>query len=232
VTEGSFCDEMRAACDDIWAGLHAHPFLRELAEGSLPLETFRFFLEQDDLFLLDYARCLAMGLARSHAEAELRVFSHDLAQVLDAELPSNRELLARVTAMGAVDRGGAAAMAPANLAYTGYLLSVALRGGPVEIMTALLPCAWSYVEIAGRLAERGVAPHDVYTDWVGYLTLPETVEAVASMRAQVDRWVAEAELGPVRRRELMQIFASSSRLERGFWEMAYTLERWPDLPNG
>jgi thiaminase len=32
-----------------------------------------------------------------------------------------------------------------------------------------------------------------------------------------------------RRRDIAQIFATSSRLERGFWEMAYTLEQWPDL---
>lgn len=232
MAEGSICDEMRAACVDIWDGLHGHPFLRELAAGSLPLEAFRFFLEQDNFYLVDYARCLAMGAAKSRDEEELRYFTVDLNQVIDAELPSNRALLARVTEMGAEDRGGALTQAPANVAYTSYMLSLALRGGPMEIMAALLPCAWSYVEIAGRLAEAGGADHEVYADWVGYFTLPSNVEMVAAMRADFDRLAIEGELGAAKRAELGEIFATSSRLERGFWEMAYRQEQWPDLQVG
>jgi hypothetical protein len=38
-----------------------HPFITELAEGTLPLDKFRFFLEQDDFYLEEYSRCLALG---------------------------------------------------------------------------------------------------------------------------------------------------------------------------
>jgi len=231
-TEASICDEMRAGCAGIWDGLHAHPFLCELATGTLGLEKFRFFLEQDNFYLVDYARCLAMGAAKSRNETELRYFTVDLNQVLDTELPSNRDLLARVTEMGAAERGGALTMAPANVAYTSYMQALALRGGPMEIMAALLPCAWSYVEIAQRLAGGATSKHEVYSDWIAYFTLPANVEMVASMRRDFDRLAVEEGLGVAKRGELSQIFATSSRLERGFWEMAYTLEQWPDLLPG
>jgi thiaminase (transcriptional activator TenA) len=230
MSEGSFCDEMRAGCADIWDGLHAHPFLSELAAGTLPLDKFRFFLEQDNFYLIDYARCLAMGAAKARDETELRYFTVDLNQVLDTELPSNHALLARVIDMGAADRGGALTMAPANVAYTSYMQALALRGGPLEIMAALLPCAWSYVEIAQRLAQEGATSgHAVYADWIAYFTLPVNVAMVASMRRDFDARVRMDNLGPDRCRDLAQIFTTSSRLERGFWEMAYTLEQWPDL---
>lgn len=228
-TEASICDELRSACAGIWDGLHNHPFLRELAAGSLAPEKFRFFLEQDNFYLEEYARTLAMGAAKSRDETELRYFTVDLNQVLDKELPSNRDLLARVTEMGAADRGGARTMAPATVAYTSYLQALALRGGPMEIMAALLPCAWSYVEIAERLASEAPSSHEVYSDWIGYFTLPANVEMVASMRRDFDRLAAEEALGAARREDLGRIFATSSRLERGFWQMAFTLEQWPDL---
>src|SRR5258705_4025803 len=151
---GSASDGFRATCEPIWRALHEHPFITELAAGTLPLERFRFFLEQDNFYLEEYARCLAMGAAKSRTEAELRYFTTDLNQVLDAELPSNRALLERVTEMGAADRGGSLAMAPANVADTSYMHSLALRAVPLEIMASLLPCAWSYVEIAADLRER------------------------------------------------------------------------------
>ena len=222
-------ERFRARSDRIWQGLHAHPFITELATGTLPIDKFRFFLEQDNLYLQDYARCLAMGAAKSRNEAELRYFITDLNQVVDRELPSNRALLDRVTEMGAVDQGGASGMAPANVAYTSYMRSLALHGGPLEIMASLLPCAWSYVEIAMALADRVDRDHPVYADWVGYFSLPANVEMVAEMRRDFDRLVQEEASSGPRWEEIDHIFATASRLEHQFWEMAYTLERWPDL---
>jgi thiaminase/transcriptional activator TenA len=225
----SASDRFRGACDPIWRSLHEHPFITELAEGALPLDKFRFFLEQDNFYLEEYARCLAMGAAKSRTERELRYFTTDLNQVLDAELPSNRALLAKVTERGAVDRGGALAMAPANVAYTSYMQALALRGGPLEIMASLLPCAWSYVEIATALRERTDLDHPDYGGWIGYFSLPANVEMVADMRRDFDALVAEEVTTEDRSEEIERIFATSSRLERGFWQMAYTLEQWPDL---
>jgi thiaminase/transcriptional activator TenA len=227
--EGSICDEMRVGCAAIWDTLHGHPLLRELAAGTLPLEKFRFFLEQDNFFLEEYARCLAMGAAKSRNEIELRYFTADLNTVLDSELASNRELLAQVTQMGAADRGGSLTMAPANLAYTSYLQSVALRGGALEIMAALLPCAWSYIEIAQRLGAEKASEHPVYAGWIAFFSLPHNVEKVVAMRRDFDALVVAEQLGSARRTELRQIFATSSRLEHGFWQMAYMMEQWFDL---
>ena len=169
-----------------------------------------------------------MGAAKSRNETELRYFITDLNQVVDKELPSNRELLDRVTEMGAVDRG-AVGDGPANVANTSYMRSLALHGGPLEIMASLLPCAWSYIEIATALADRVDRDHPIYADWVGYFSLPANVEMVADMRGDFDRLVEEEVSGGGRREEIERIFATSSRLEHQFWEMAYTLERWPDL---
>jgi thiaminase/transcriptional activator TenA len=213
----------------IWAALHRHPFITELSEGTLPLDKFRFFLEQDIFYLKEYARCLAMGAAKARSERELRYFTVDLNRVLDAEIPSNRSLLAQVIDLGAEDRGGSLGMAPANLAYTSYMQSLSLRGGPLEIMAALLPCSWSYVEIATALQERVETTHPIYRGWIGYFTLPQNVEMVADMRRDFDALVLEEATTEARRREIAHIFATSSRLERSFWEMAYTLEQWPDL---
>jgi thiaminase/transcriptional activator TenA len=222
-------DGFREESDRIWQGLRDHPFITELAIGSLPLDKFRFFLEQDIFYLEWYARCLAMGAAKSRNERELRYFITDLNQVLDAELPSNRALLDRVTELGAADHGGALVMAPANVAYTSYMQSLALRGGPLEIMASLLPCAWSYVEITTGLREQTDISHPVYGDWVGYFSAPSTVEMVQSMRRDFDALVAEEVTTESRHREISEIFATSSRLEHGFWEMAYTIQQWPDL---
>jgi thiaminase/transcriptional activator TenA len=47
------------------------------------------------------------------------------------------------------------------------------------------------------------------------------------MRATLDEMAAEA--APADRERWAGIFTMSSRLEGMFWEMAYTLDQWPDL---
>lgn len=226
--EPSLSAELRDQSDRIWAGLHAHPFLGELARGVLPLEKFRFFVEQDVMYLPDFARCIATGAAKSATEAELAFFARQLDSTINLELPNQYRVLEQVCRLGAADRGGALGKAPANVAYTGFMLSVAAQGGPLEIMAAILPCAWSYAEIAGRLADE-IADHPVYRDWVGFYTTDEVLGLVGQMRQSFDEMAAQAGPGPRTRRRLAEIFTTSSRLEGAFWDMAYTLDQWPDL---
>jgi thiaminase/transcriptional activator TenA len=210
MTPDSLCAELRAGSDPIWRSLHEHPFIRELAAGTLPLEKFRFYLEQDLLYLPEHARAIAVAAAKAADLEELGRFASALATLVKVEIPEEREWLERVVALGAEDRGGARAMAPATLAYTSHLISVAFRGGPLEIMTALMPCAWSYEEIARRL-EGEVGEHPAYTDWVGFFASDGYGAIVSEMREQLDELGSRS--SPSRRRELAAIFDTSGRLE-------------------
>jgi thiaminase/transcriptional activator TenA len=98
-------------------------------------------------------------------------------------------------------------------------------------MAAVLPCAWSYVEIAGRLADE-IADHPVYADWVGFYLTEEVSGLVRQMRESFDEMAMRAGPGPELTQRLAEIFTTSSRLEGAFWDMAYTLDQWPDLRDG
>ena len=218
----------RDRCDRVWAGLHAHPFLAELARGTLPLDRFRFFIEQDLLYLPAFARCMAMGAAKAGNDADLEFFTRQLDGIIRLEIPSNRRLLDRVIGLGAQDRGGARAMAPATVAYTSFLLATAAAGGPLEITAAILPCSWSYIEIAAGLKDE-IADHPVYSDWVAFYLTDEEADLVRNMRETFDEMTGDAAISDQKREQLAEIFVMSSRLEGMFWDMAYTLDQWPDL---
>jgi thiaminase/transcriptional activator TenA len=222
----SLCESLREDCREVWAALHAHPFIRELAQGTLAPERFRFYCEQDLFFLPALARSVAIGLAHSQREAEMRVFADEVVAVVGRELGNQEELLRRVLELGAEDRGGSLEAAPATVAYSGFLVSTAGRGGPAELMAALLPCTWSYADIAVALQDE-VVEHPVYAQWVRFFASPDYVELIAGRRAALDR-LAES-LAEARRRRLAEIFTMSARLERAFWDMSYGLEQWPEL---
>lgn len=209
--------QLRDRAEPAWSELASHPFLVELAAGELAPERFRYYVEQNLHYLPQYARVMALGAAKSCDQRELELFSGALRQIIDVELPENRGLRDRVIDLGAPDRGGALAPAPANLAYTSWLLSVAFSGGPAEILAAVLPCTWSYGAI-GRKLSPGAAEHPVYRDWVAFFAGDQYSAVVERMRADLDRLSGAVPLEP-----LQVIFGTGVRLERGFWDMAYEM---------
>jgi len=218
------CERLRADCGVVWQSLHEHPFIRELAAGTLPPVKFRFYIEQNLMYLPEYAKAMAAGVAKAPDVETMRWFAEALANVIENEVPENRELLSRVVALGAEDRGGAAEMAPANLAYTSFLVATALQHGALEIMAAIVPCTWSYGDIATGL---GVADHPVYAEWVRFFGSPAYGGIIGEMQARFDAMAADLSEEALAR--LSSFFKASTRLERGFWDMAYRLEQWPDV---
>ncbi len=51
---------------------HQHPFVRGIGDGTLGLERFQFWLRQDYVFLIEYARLL--GLAATCSSSSMHVF--------------------------------------------------------------------------------------------------------------------------------------------------------------
>ena len=216
---------LRDCSEPEWSALARQPFVRELAAGELAPARFRFYIEQNLQYLPQYARVMALGAAKSRDERELGIFAAALRQVLDVELPENRALLERVAELGAPEHGGAREAAPANLAYTSWLLSVAFSGGPLEILAAVLPCTWSYGAI-GRQLTPGAADHPVYAPWLRFFGDDEYAGVVERMRRDLDELAADS--GAAELDRLAVIFKTGVRFEHGFWQMAYTLAGWSD----
>jgi thiaminase (transcriptional activator TenA) len=224
----TLCERLRNDCAELWEKLHAHPFIQGLADGTLPPDSFRFYIEQNLQYLLEYARAMALAAGRAGDVETMRIFSADLTNIVEEEIPENRELLARVLELGARDLKGSEGMAPATVTYTGFLVKTAATSRPVEVMAAIVPCAWSYGDIASRRRDQ-IVEHPVYAEWVRFFASPEYAGVVERMQADFE-WLVARDDVPFER--LSFLFTTGVRLEHGFWDMAYAREHWPDLQVG
>jgi len=221
---GHFADLLRATNDDVWNPLVANPFVAAMADGSLPPDNFRFYIEQNIQYLPQYARTLALGAARATTEAELQRFTRSLNQIVNVEMDANRRLRDRIIELGAVDHGGGDGMAPACQGYAGYLIATAATGSTVDIMAAMLPCAWSYHVIAAQYPNP--TSHPVYTDWITFFGGDEYATYLNKLVDELDEVVCDVSEADLTR--LRGHFRTGARFERLFWEMGFTMERWPD----
>ena len=109
-------------------------------------------------------------------------------------------------------------MTSANYNYTRHLLYTASQCSPAEGLSALLPCQWSYGEIATRLAKQ-VPDVAIYADWISLFTNPDYDTLIADSGSLLDRLATEEGRGVA---ELAPYFDRSSTYELEFWEMAYS----------
>lgn len=177
---------------------------------------------QDALYLRDYARALSLAGVRSPGEDALVMFNEHSAGAIMVERSLHDSFMKELNVSG--DELARTPVAPTTLAYTSYLLRTASLGDYPEVLGAVLPCYWIYAEVGKALLERG-SPNPMYQKWIetyGGEDFNALVEAVLGV---TDR--ACENLSPSQREKVTKAFVTTSHYEWMFWNMGWTLERWP-----
>ncbi len=217
-----FTLELWESIEPIYRAILSHPFLRGLADGSLPEEKFRFYVVQDALYLRDFARALAAAASRSPRDEWTEFLSRHARETLVAERALHDSFF-REWGL-APEHVYSAPMAPTNLAYTSYLLRVVYLGSFEEAVASLLPCDWIYFMV-GRELEKMGSPNPLYRRWIETYASEEFRAVVEELRGIVEAVSQKA--GPELKEAMRNHFTTTSRYEWMFWDMAWRMESWP-----
>ncbi|MEN9202599.1 MAG: thiaminase II [Thermostichus sp. DG_1_6_bins_120] len=213
----SFTDHLWQTIQPIYRQILAHPFNQELANGSLSRERFQFYLQQDALYLTDFARALGLIAARSEGAEQVVSFLNFAIGAIVAER-SLHESYFRL-----YEIQPQTTYAPACFAYTRALLAAAALD-PYEVAIAtVLPCFWIYREVGSEIY-RTAQPNNPYQQWIDTYAGEEFAQVV---QQAIDITESLAQQTPVMLQDRMTAaFVTASRLEWLFWDSAYRLETW------
>jgi thiaminase/transcriptional activator TenA len=217
-----FTGELWASVQSIYARTLEHPFLKELADGTLPRSRFEFYLIQDELYLRAFAQALSILASKAPREEWAMTLNQHAASAIQAERELHDSIL---QAFGVpAQKVRATDMAPTNVAYTNHLLAAAHQRSFGEGLAAVLPCYWIYWEVGKELKKRGSKdPH--YQRWIEMYSGEEYGKVV---RQVLDMMNTESgRMTPEARRAAARLFEISSRYEWMFWDMAWREEAWP-----
>lgn len=216
-----FTETLYETAKPIWEGYLAKPFVRELGEGTLAPEKFRFYMIQDYRYLLEYVRIFALGVVKAKEESVQRLFADLVQETLGGEMQVHRAYMER---LGITETELAQSQsAPANRAYTDYMLREAYAGGVEEILAAVLSCAWSY-QMIGLHHQNipGAAAHPLYGEWIASYSSAAYCAGTKRLLDLLD--VYGENLDAARKAHLTEIFVKCSQYESDFWDMAYAAE--------
>jgi len=215
----SFTRDLQAKARATWENCYNHPFVQELGKGTLDKEKFKFYLLQDYLYLLQYAKVFAIAAIKSDTEEFMLRFSSSQYFLLANEMNLHREYMASF----GITKEEMRAAKPSlyNKAYTSNMIAWGQTGGLAEILAAVFPCPWTYADFAQRLKKQYAAELDknFYKTWIELYAGAEFSESFAWFFDALDGLVAH--MPGAQRAQIEEIFISSVEFEYLFWDMAY-----------
>ena len=219
----AFTDDIQSTADALWDDIVAHPMVSRLGDGTLETPPFEYWVRQDYVYLIDYARVFAHGAASAPTLDQMGTFAELLHETLDTEMDLHRAYAAEF-GISEADLE-ATEPSPTTRAYTDFLVRTAATGTFGDLVAALLPCMWGFNVTGRRLAEGGVPDHEGYADWIETYSGEEFTELTTWCKDLMDDVAADA---PERVRERYRdLFLTSARYEYRFWDAAWRQEEWP-----
>lgn len=207
---------------ELWESFHRHPFVKGIGDGTLARENFRFYMVQDYLYLLEYAKVFALGLIKSKDEFLERKFAFHIHGTLDGEMDTHKTYMARLGITS--DEIANSKRSIHNQAYTSYMIDAASAGDSLDALTAILACAWSYQAIAEHIVKNNpsAVEHPFYGEWVQGYSSAAYVAGTEDLIALTNRY--SANISEQRAQALTEVFVNCCRFEYAFWEMSYKME--------
>lgn len=203
------------------------PFIRALADGSLPPEAFTFYLHQDACYLVDFARALSAASLLAPDPAAQRFFAGSAHTALEVESSLHREWL-RAHDDGDISPSVAGG-SPVTVAYTDHLLATTARGSYPVLVAAVLPCYWLYAHIGSvLLRQAGDLTDHPYGRWIATYADEGFQEAARLACGFADDAAGETDASTLARMHVA--FERSCMHEYLFFEQGLTRPTWLTPP--
>lgn len=202
-----------------WDSYIGHDFVTQLAAGTLAYESFRHYLIQDYLYLIQYTRVMALSVYKSDTLTQMRMGQVGINAMLDIEITTHLNFCRQWGL--ALDDVAQTPKSAATTAYSDFLLATALSGSLADLYAAIAPCLMGYGEIGKRMQAAGFVTDNPYQSWIDVLACEDFQAIIAQNETNINQLLAQAT--PAQADNYQRLFNIASGMEINFWQMALDL---------
>lgn len=205
-----------------WESYVNHDFVKQVAQGTLKREKFRFFIEQDYSYLIDYARvhCVAGSKAPALEDIEKEL---TIVGSVRNEMGQHEKRLIEEFGVSDKDYFRCIERGPALNNYSRYFNDIARRGNWQELVASLSPCLMGYGHaLLNHEQFITVKQGDVYHEWCETYLSVWYQDAMARGRELLNQVATTYPREDID--TLVTIFAEVCELETEFWDAALNYE--------
>ncbi len=212
-----FSKEAWEAVEPLYHEILEHPFNLELSNGTLEKSRFQFYMKQDSLYLVDFARALAIAASKAETPEDIVLLLDFSKGAIVAERGLHQHYFELFDIKLDVDK------APGCFSYTNFLISTCTHKSYAEGIAALLPCFWIYREVGLHIHSQA-SEDNPYQKWIDTYSGDEFSKIVNDAIDLTDR--VAGKMNTEQRENMLNAFVLSTRLEWMFWDSAYREEPW------
>ncbi len=222
----TFSDILIKECTGILKKNFEHPFVTALANGSLDMDKFRYYMIQDMLYIVDYARALTWVAPQMANISDIMRMLNAARETFEIESLLKEQYFGQFEI--SVEDARGTNQAPSCKAYIDHLFRYTRNGTLAEGLAAILPCSWIYVEIGLHYNSGDNIPDsNPYKMWLQTYSDPAFVDMVDWWFSILNSITVHSDAKELN--HLKNIFIESCRYEWLFWEMSWNMETWQPL---
>ncbi|BAB59225.1 transcriptional activator tenA [Thermoplasma volcanium GSS1] len=195
-------EDLKRRAEDLWEKYVKHEFVERMRDDTLPVDSFKFYLVQDSLYVEEMVRSVIRAAAS---------MPFDMAYEILSKIVLNRDKGMEVHGQLERELGitGKGKMTMTTYSYTRHLIYASTLGWP-QFLAAWTPCMWGYSFIGKYV----VATKNMYFKrWAEFYASDDYMERVSVILKSLDRFNGDAS-------ELSDLFKASVKYEIMFWQSA------------
>ncbi|WP_322996914.1 TenA family protein [Castellaniella sp.] len=214
----------------IVARTEALPFLNQMANGSLDPVAFVNYIRQDSLYLIGYARAMALLAAKATTRPESRFWAESSASAISVEEGMHGDLLADTRLAAACQQlevaSKPAQASPTTLGYVSFLLAAAATESYGIGVAGVLPCFWVYAHVGKVLVQQAgtLAADHPYATWIAAYDSDVFDQSTRQAVGILEQALGDAT--DAERSRMMDVFEQACVYEWHFWATAHALQGW------
>lgn len=213
----SFSEELKHNNIDTWNKILNHKFFIEIAENTLPLIKFTFYLKQDKIFLRAFCDLLTTASTIAYDTKTKLWFEALLETTTKYEIPMQHKILQRLEE-NSLDSG---ITNKVTRDYITYLNSVSKSEDLALIVSTIAPCPWTYYEISNTLINKRINS-EAFKKWLQFYSSKESVKQVSQLKELLNKSALSRD---EKKKEMKHHFSVSCKYELKFWDMAYSYRK-------
>lgn len=202
-----------------------HPFNQQLANGTLSPQVFKLYLEQDALYLYDFARALHLLSQRLEDQRHAREFKCFSKEILNAEMNLHIRYLGKSTQSMTFFRTSLQKpikKIPVISQYTQHLIETATRGTLEEAVLSCIPCFWIYRQLGLQMSPSQTLKNPFHL-WISSYSSPRFERSTSSLLSIANELIGHTTC-PQAQNVLLAPMLKSLYFELQFFDSVMALE--------
>ena len=192
---------------------HNTDFIKELSDGSLPVDRFSRYLAQDEVYLSNYYRQMFELAELMDSESNKALFTAFAQSGMEGEQAMHQMLIEKY------DIATDVKASVITKAYNELTQSGIDCGNRCIALAGMLPCMWIYNRVGLHIFSNARLEGNPYKEWILEYGNQEFTEGVDTVLDIIDNWAITASEETIAKMD--EYYLRAALYEYAFWDYGY-----------